>query len=252
LERFVFCSGVLRTPCGEQTLSNWLFKNKPLENSYFQKSTFSSASALRSKGLNGGPGGIRTRGNRLRRPAPYPLGHGPFGTVLRGDKINLAVVEMLLPDWKIKKEILIEPFSKGSLQPGGYDLRVGKEAYINGELIDVEKEGRIMIPPKTYALALTLERVKLPDDVMGDMKIRSSLAREGLLGSFAWVDPGWDGNLTLMLFNTSNEPVELGYGERFVQIAFIRLEGPARNPYRGNYQGSTRIALSKRRRNNGR
>jgi len=152
----------------------------------------------------------------------------------------------MLPDWKIEREILIEPFSKESLQPAGYDLRVGKEAYVGGKLIDVEKEGKVIVPPGKHALILTLERVKLPDDVMGDMKIRSSLAREGLLGSFAWVDPGWDGNLTLMVFNASDEPVVLEYGERFVQIAFIRLEGPARNPYRGNYQGSRRIALSKR------
>ncbi len=156
---------------------------------------------------------------------------------------------MMLPDWKLRKEILIEPFSEKSLQPAGYDLRVGKEAYINGQLIDVEREGGIVIPPKTHALVLTLERVKLPDDVMGDMKIRSSLAREGLLGSFAWVDPGWDGNLTLALFNSSDSPVELSYGERFVQIAFIRLEEPARNPYRGNYQGSQRLVLSKRKNN---
>ncbi len=153
----------------------------------------------------------------------------------------------MLPDWKIEKEILIEPFSKESLQPAGYDLRVGKEAYVEGKLIDVEEAGNVIIPPKKHALILTLERVKLPDDVMGDMKIRSSLAREGILGSFAWVDPGWDGNLTLMLFNASNEPVVLEYGERFVQIAFIRLEEPAKRPYRGNYQGSRRIALSKRR-----
>ncbi len=157
---------------------------------------------------------------------------------------------MLLPDWKIREEILIEPFSEESLQPAGYDLRVGVETYVNERLIDVEGEGELIVPPKTHALVLTLERVKLPDDVMGDMKIRSSLAREGLLGSFAWVDPGWDGNLTLMLFNASNEPIKLEYGERFVQIAFIRLEGPAKNPYRGNYQGSRRIALSKRKRGN--
>jgi len=154
---------------------------------------------------------------------------------------------MMLPDWKIRKEILIEPFNEKSLQPAGYDLRVGKEVYIHGELIDVEKVGKVVIPPKTYSLILTLERVKLPDDVMGDMKLRSSLAREGLVGSFAWVDPGWDGNLTLGIYNASNEPVELAYGERFVQIAFIRLEGPTKNPYRGNYQGSQHLALSKRR-----
>ncbi|NJE03437.1 dCTP deaminase [Thermococcus sp. MV11] len=153
---------------------------------------------------------------------------------------------MMLPDWKIRKEILIEPFSEKSLQPAGYDLRVGKEAYIEGKLVNIEEVGKISIPPGTYALVLTLERVKLPDDVMGDMKLRSSLAREGLLGSFAWVDPGWDGNLTLGLYNASDEPVELSYGERFVQIAFIRLEGPAKNPYRGNYQGSQHLALSKR------
>ncbi|WP_148882566.1 dCTP deaminase [Thermococcus aciditolerans] len=153
---------------------------------------------------------------------------------------------MMLPDWKIRKEILIEPFNEKSLQPAGYDLRVGREAYINGELIDVEKAGKVVISPKTYALILTLERIGLPDDVMGDMKLRSSLAREGLLGSFAWVDPGWDGNLTLGIYNASDEPVELSYGERFVQIAFIRLEGPAKSPYRGNYQGSQHLVLSKR------
>jgi len=154
---------------------------------------------------------------------------------------------MMLPDWKIRKEILIEPFNEKSLQPAGYDLRVGKEAYVGGELVNVEKRGKVAIPPKTHALVLTLERIRLPDDIMGDMKLRSSLAREGLLGSFAWVDPGWDGNLTLALFNASEEPVELSYGERFVQIAFIRLEGPSMNPYRGNYQGSQGIVLSKRR-----
>ncbi len=154
---------------------------------------------------------------------------------------------MMLPDWKIRKEILIDPFNEESLQPAGYDLRVGNQAYINGRIIEVNKESGLVIPPKKYALVLTLERVRLPDDVMGDMKLRSSLAREGLLGSFAWVDPGWDGNLTLALFNASDKSVELEYGERFVQIAFIRLEAPSKSPYRGNYQGSRGIALSKRR-----
>ncbi|WP_461865626.1 dCTP deaminase [Thermococcus sp.] len=153
---------------------------------------------------------------------------------------------MMLPDKKIRTEILIEPFNEKSLQPAGYDLRIGKEAMVGGRFVNVEEEGKVTIPPKEYALILTLERIKLPNDVMGDMKLRSSLAREGLLGSFAWVDPGWDGNLTLAVFNSSNNKIELVYGERFVQIAFIRLEEPAQNPYRGNYQGSQHLVLSKR------
>jgi len=154
---------------------------------------------------------------------------------------------MMLPDWKIRKEILIEPFSEESLQPAGYDLRVGREGYVEEKSVNIEEKGAIAIPPREHVLILTLERVKLPDDIMGDIKVRSSLAREGLLGSFAWVDPGWDGNLTLMVFNASSREIELEYEERFAQIAFIKLEGPAENPYRGNYQGSRSIVLSKRR-----
>jgi len=154
---------------------------------------------------------------------------------------------VLLPDWMIPKKILIEPFSERSLQPAGYDLRVGDEAYVDGTMIRVDEAGSVRIPPGRHALVLTLERVKLPDDVMGDIRIRSSLAREGIIGSFAWVDPGWDGNLTLALFNPSREEVELMYAERFAQIAFIKLEAPAKNPYRGSYQGSRHLKLSKRR-----
>lgn len=157
---------------------------------------------------------------------------------------------MILPDHKIVKEILIEPFNERSLQPAGYDLRVGNEAMINGKFINVKEEGKVVIPPKTYALVLTLERIKLPDDVLGEMRLRSSLCREGLLGSFAWVDPGWDGNLTLGIFNSSNEEIILEYGERFVQMVFHRLEEAASKPYRGNYQGSQHLALSKRRKKN--
>ncbi len=152
----------------------------------------------------------------------------------------------MLPDWKIKKEIYIEPFSEESLQPAGYDLRVGEEAMVRGEIVNIKEKEKVVIPPKTYALVLTLERVKLPDDVMGDMKLRSSLAREGLIGSFAWVDPGWTGKLTLGIFNASDKEITLHYMERFVQIAFVRLEGPARRPYSGRYQGSKRLVLSKR------
>lgn len=153
---------------------------------------------------------------------------------------------MMLPDHKIVKEILIEPFNEKSLQPAGYDLRVGKEAMIDGRFIDIREEGKVVIPPKTYALILTLERIKLPHDILGEMRLRSSLCREGLLGSFAWVDPGWDGNLTLGIFNGSNEEITLEYGERFVQMVFHRLEEPTSRPYRGNYQGSQHLTLSKR------
>jgi len=144
----------------------------------------------------------------------------------------------------IRKRIFIEPFEEKSLQPAGYDLRVGEKASIDGRDFEINED--ITIPPSSTALVLTLERIRLPNDIIGSMRLRSSLAREGLIGSFAWVDPGWDGRLTLAIFNASKNPVTLHYGERFVQITFISLVAEPRRPYSGSYQGSMDLVKSKR------
>lgn len=153
---------------------------------------------------------------------------------------------MMFFDWKIRKEILIEFFSEEFLQFVGYDLRVGGEVYVNGKIFDVKDLGGVIIFLKIYVLVLIFERIKFLDDVMGDMKFRSSLVREGLIGFFVWVDFGWDGNFILVLFNVFNEFVEFKYGECFVQIVFIWLEGFVKNFYCGNYQGSKYLVFLKR------
>jgi len=78
------------------------------------------------------------------------------------------------------------------------------------------------------------------------MHIRSSLAREGIIGSFAVVDPGFRGQLTLNLHNVSDKEVTLHEGERIVQIVFHRLGSAANKGYSGSYQNSKGIVSSKR------
>ena len=90
-------------------------------------------------------------------------------------------------------------------------------------------------------LIATLERVELGDDMVGTLHIRSSLARAGIIASVALVDPGFKGQLTILLHNTSAGDFVLKRGERFVQLAIHMLSTKTRPPYRGRYQDSKGI-----------
>ncbi len=127
--------------------------------------------------------------------------------------------------------IKIVPFDKKCLNPAGYDLRLEKT---------------IAIKPWTQELVATLERVELVPTVVGFLNIRSSLAREGVIGSLALVDPGFRGQLTIALFNSSKEKVKIKKRERFVQITFAKLGGRAKRGYSGRYQDSEGVVKSLR------
>ena len=128
-------------------------------------------------------------------------------------------------------EIKITPFETSCLNPAGYDLR---------------SSGEVVIKPKQYELAATLETVELGLKVIASLHIRSSLAREGIIGSFAAVDPGFRGQLTLNLHNVGKREITIGEGEPIVQIVFHKLGSPARKGYSGLYQNSKGIVPSKR------
>lgn len=130
-------------------------------------------------------------------------------------------------------EVKLEPFERFCLNSAGYDLRCSKT---------------VVLKPKQYELVATLETVELGLRVVAFLHIRSSLAREGVIGSFAVVDPGFRGQLTLNLHNVSEKEVTLREGERIVQIVFHTLGGAARKGYSGSYQNSKGIVSSRRNR----
>ena len=122
--------------------------------------------------------------------------------------------------------LILDPFEPSGLNGGGYDLRVGMDAEISS------CQGR---------LVATLERVGLGDDLVGTLHIRSSLARAGIVASLALVDPGFRGQLTVLLYNSSAQEFKLRRADRFLQVAFHVLSTKARRPYRGRYQDSQGI-----------
>ena len=128
-------------------------------------------------------------------------------------------------------DLKIEPFAGASLLSAGYDMRCGLAAEIKA---------------KGHSLIHTMERVEICPSLCGQLFIRSSFAREGLLGSFALVDPGFRGQLTLCIANLGENTVAIGEGERVAQLVFHRLASPSSKPYAGRYQDSTGTVQSRR------
>lgn len=87
----------------------------------------------------------------------------------------------------------------------------------------------------TAVLARTVEMVCIPIDYAGDVKLKSSSARNGLDHALAgWIDPGFQGTITLELH--AHRPVTYKAGDRICQLMLYRMEYVPEKPYNGRYQ----------------
>jgi len=154
----------------------------------------------------------------------------------------------------------VDPFSEDVVRENGLDLRVGGEYAIyafEGQIIEpcsldsanhlfsvVEaKDGRIVIPPRNFALLTTLEYVKLPGNVVGFCNLRSTLARYGLGIPPTVIDAGFEGNITIEVVNNSNNYIVLKPGMRFLHVILAKATGEEK--YTGKYLGQRGVTPPK-------
>ena len=176
------------------------------------------------------------------------------------------MLPVVLSDRTIREEldkgrIIIDPLGDGCIQPSSVDLHVDRYFRVfrnhNLRAIDVKEEQEeltelvaiaeddvLMLHPGEFVLGSTVERVRLPDDLVGRLEGKSSLGRLGLLihSTAGFVDAGWDGHLTLELSNVANLPITLYPGMKIGQISFLQMTTPADHPYgseglKSKYQG---------------
>lgn len=170
---------------------------------------------------------------------------------------------MILSDKTLTKmietgELGVTPLDKESIQPASIDCRLGNDFLIvedrEMQIIDLNSQikyreyngNEITIPPHSFLLATTLERVKLPDNLTAFVEGRSSIGRIGLfIQNAGWVDPGFEGQITLELYNANSLPIRLEAGRRICQLVFCSMDQAALNPYRGKYQGQTKTTGSR-------
>lgn len=141
--------------------------------------------------------------------------------------------------------------SRGELiNPASLNLRLGKsfKTISKGQRIELgtpvhytdvplNDMGTVVIYPGEFMLATTMERLTIPTDMMALVVGRSSIARIGLSVEIAGdIDPGFDGHITLELFNESPNAIVLKPGYEICQVIFLQCDQEC-DPYCGKYNG---------------
>jgi dCTP deaminase len=171
--------------------------------------------------------------------------------VMAGGILSDQEIVNALSDGRLK----IAPFRPKHLGPASYDLTLNPvlgEVFLPA-MVDLGvppeeyliytrmgKDDFYDLRPREFILASTTETIGIPPEFAARVEGKSSLARLGLAvhvtGGF--IDPGFEGQITLEMVNLSNSVLRLRPGIRIAQIAFMPVVGEVQRPYgeRGNYQ----------------
>jgi len=172
------------------------------------------------------------------------------------------VARMLLSDRDLKAELdsgrlALEPYDVGLVQPSSIDVRLDRffRVFNNSRythidpaeqqdeltsLVEPDDDEAFVLHPGEFVLGSTLEIVTLPDDLAGRLEGKSSLGRLGLLthSTAGFIDPGFNGHITLELSNVANLPIMLWPGMKIGQLCLFRLSSPSEHPYGSAIYGS--------------
>lgn len=142
----------------------------------------------------------------------------------------------------------------------GYDVRVSNQfrifTNVFGSVVDpkqfdekglVEVQSDVcLIPPNSFALALSVEYFRIPRNVMTICLGKSTYARCGIIVNVTPFEPGWEGHVVLEISNTTPLPAKVYAGEGLAQVLFFESDMPCDTSYadrHGKYQGQRGITL---------
>ncbi len=184
----------------------------------------------------------------------------------------------VLCDTQIRELVGIEPFSENEKRPGrvsyglssyGYDVRVGTRFRVftptprSGQVTVVDPKrftddlmveidtvavgtDHIIIPPNSFALAETVERIDVPRDVLVICVGKSTYARCGLIVNVTPLEPEWRGRITLEISNTTQLPAKVYADEGIAQLVFLKADRVCAVSYAdkaGKYQNQAGLTL---------
>ena len=156
-----------------------------------------------------------------------------------------AIRERLALKISNPRSFVVTPFQDSALDPDSLDLRLGshflfpkipakaaidlqKRSVPSSEFnVHVPDRGELVLPAHQTVLGATLEFIKLPFDVSGQILTKSSIARRFVIIETApWVHPNYRGCLTLEIANVSNSALVLAPGMRIGQLILMSVENP--------------------------
>lgn len=147
---------------------------------------------------------------------------------------------------RTSQEGLVEPFDRGRVKHGAYELAVGAEAFITSVATGTKQAlgaaDQVIIPPGQFGLLLTEEVVAVPGDAIGFISIRASIKFHGLVNVSGFhVDPGFKGRLKFAVFNAGSRNIVVSRGEPIFMLWFSDLDRQTADGYGGLRSGQNEI-----------
>jgi len=156
----------------------------------------------------------------------------------------------MLADHQIRFEIevtgniVVFPFEDFMIQPASIDVRLGSDFIKYSRSIEPIDPGlpetplkfnanKIVLYPGDFILGTTFERIKVSPSISAQVNGKSTLGRLGLIvqSTAGFIDPGFNGNITLEMTNINTRPIILRAGMRVAQISFFQMSAEAEFPY---------------------
>lgn len=140
---------------------------------------------------------------------------------------------------RIKEEELIEGFDEELIDCSAYTLRLGGEAFITKDgkdreaalqrgttpgLLILDERDTVSIPSGQFALLLTEEVVRIPNNALGFISVKAGRKFDGLINVSGFhVDPGWNGKLIFAVFNAGPQTIVLERREKLFLLFYSDL-----------------------------
>lgn len=122
--------------------------------------------------------------------------------------------------------IHIEPFNGDSKEQVSVDLTVGSLYQRSGDPDWLHVNEVLTIYPGSCVVVRTAETVKMPNNAFGLLATKGTIGAKGIVTANTKLDPLFDGNLNIPIFNVSGRKVELKKGQRFCSLSFWQTEAP--------------------------
>jgi len=170
--------------------------------------------------------------------------------------------QMITPfvDGQVKQNDQGEGVISYGLSSYGYDVRCSDEfkifTNINSATVDpknfcpssfVDVQSSVcIIPPNSFALARTVEYLRIPRQVLTICLGKSTYARCGIIVNVTPLEPEWEGHVTLEFSNTTPLPARIYANEGVAQFLFFESDEPCETSYgdrAGKYQGQTGVTV---------
>jgi len=144
----------------------------------------------------------------------------------------------------LKASDVISPFDEERLKNGAYELSLGSQVFQTGTkpraIKNLTKKEKIYIEPGQFALLLTEEKVKIPNEKIAFISIKASVKFNGLVNVSGFhVDPGFEGKLLFSVYNAGPSTIVLSQGTSYFPIWIAELSES--QTYHGTHSGQDQI-----------